>query len=131
MRMINLKQPLSTAIIFMASTLFSAQAAELIMLEQDHCHWCEQWHAQIGPIYPKTAAGKRAPLRRVDIHQPMPEDIAQIKSSRFTPTFVLLDNGVEIDRIRGYPGEDFFWGLLEEMIDKLPADDAATPPSEG
>ncbi len=30
-----------------------------------------------------------------------------------------LENGLEIGRIRGYPGEDFFWGLLGEMIEKL------------
>lgn len=118
--------------IAVASSSSLAQSAELIMLEQDHCNWCEQWHEQIGPIYPKTETGKRAPLRQVDIHEPMPADIAHLKSSRFTPTFVLVDNGVEIDRIRGYPGEDFFWGLLEEMIKKLPVVPASSAaPSEG
>jgi len=35
----------------------------------------------------------------------------------FTPTFVLMQDGVEIGRIEGYPGEDFFWGLLNQMIE--------------
>ena len=35
---------------------------------------------------------------------------------RFTPTFVLVDDGREIGRIEGYPGEDFFWGLLERLL---------------
>lgn len=131
MRMINLIKPLGVVFIFLASSINTSQAAELIMLEQDHCHWCEQWHAEIGPIYPKTNEGKRAPLRQINIHDAMPEDIAHIKPSRFTPTFILIDNGVEIDRIRGYPGEDFFWGLLEGMIEKLPANNATTAPSEG
>jgi hypothetical protein len=30
-----------------------------------------------------------------------------------------VEDGREIGRIRGYPGEDFFWGLLGEMIEKL------------
>lgn len=34
----------------------------------------------------------------------------------FTPTFVLLVNGTERNRIEGYPGEDFFWGLLGQML---------------
>ncbi len=34
----------------------------------------------------------------------------------FTPTFVLVENGVELARIEGYPGEDFFWGLLGMIL---------------
>jgi hypothetical protein len=25
-------------------------------------------------------------------------------------------DGLEVSRLEGYPGEDFFWGLLAEMI---------------
>jgi hypothetical protein len=28
----------------------------------------------------------------------------------------LLQNGVETGRIEGYPGEDFFWPLLGDML---------------
>ena len=34
----------------------------------------------------------------------------------FTPTFVLVREGRELARIEGYPGEDFFWGLLAAML---------------
>jgi hypothetical protein len=30
-----------------------------------------------------------------------------------------MQNGVEVGRIRGYPGEDFFWGMLDQLINKL------------
>lgn len=93
---------------------------ELVMFEQDNCYWCEVWFEEIGPIYPKTSEGARAPIRRVDIHDPMPDDLAHIEGSRFTPTFVLIHDGQEVGRIRGYPGEDFFWGLLDQMMQKLP-----------
>lgn len=93
---------------------------ELVMFEQENCEWCEVWFEEIGPIYPKTTEGRRAPIRRVDIHDPMPDDLAHIEGSRFTPTFVLIHNGQEVGRIRGYPGEDFFWGLLDQMMQKLP-----------
>lgn len=97
------------------------QAAELVMFESDFCEWCDAWHAEIGPIYPKTAEGKRAPLRMVDIHDPRPTDLVDVEGVRFTPTFVLLDDrGREVGRINGYPGEDFFWGLLSALIAKLP-----------
>jgi hypothetical protein len=31
-----------------------------------------------------------------------------------------VENGKEVGRIRGYPGEDFFWGLLQLLLKKLP-----------
>jgi hypothetical protein len=27
-----------------------------------------------------------------------------------------MEDGQEISRIEGYPGEDFFWGVLEKMM---------------
>lgn len=108
---------LSTLVFLGVSPL---KAAELIMFEQHGCHWCEQWNEDIGVVYFKTEEGKRAPLRRVDIHEKMPEDLKSITSGHFTPTFVLVDNGKEIGRIRGYPGESFFWGLLNQILAKLP-----------
>ena len=97
-----------------------AKAAQLIMFEQDYCEWCEQWNEDIGVVYAKTTEGKRAPLRRVNIHGSMPDDISSVRVERFTPTFVLVERGAEVGRIRGYPGEDFFWGLLGQLINKLP-----------
>ena len=38
----------------------------------------------------------------------------------YTPTFVLVANGEEVGRIEGYPGDAFFWGLLDRLLDKLP-----------
>ena len=104
-----------------------AQAAELVMFESKICEWCDAWHAEIGPIYPKTDEGRRAPLRTIDIHDTRPDDLADIDGIRFTPTFVLLsDEGREVGRINGYPGEDFFWGLLGELIAKLPSEPKPT-----
>ncbi len=103
----------------LAAQAQDARAAELVMFEQQACEWCAMWNEEIGPAYPKTEEGRRAPLRRVDIHAPMPDDLADIHPGRFTPTFVLVDDGEEIGRIRGYPGEDFFWGLLGQLLEKL------------
>ena len=95
-------------------------AAELVMFEQAGCYWCGRFNADIAPAYEKTPEGRKAPLRRVDIHEPMPEDLAGIAVERFTPTFVLVEDGKEIGRMRGYPGDEFFWFLLNEMLEKLP-----------
>jgi hypothetical protein len=37
-----------------------------------------------------------------------------------SPTFVLSDGGREVGRIIGYGGSDFFYGLLGELLNRLP-----------
>lgn len=103
----------------------SARAAELVMFEAPGCTWCAQWHEEIGPIYPKTDESHRAPLRRVNLHDPWPKGLKDLRSVTFTPTFVLVHDGQEVDRITGYAGDDFFWFQLNELMKKLPADAAA------
>lgn len=119
----KLARQVLTALVLAAAAAMPAKAAELVMFEADDCVWCKTWHEEIGPIYPKTAEGRQAPLRRVDIHASRPSDLEAIQGVRYTPTFVLVDDrGREVGRINGYPGEDFFWGMLAELIAKLPAD---------
>lgn len=111
---------LSAITIAWTALVSATYSAELIMMEQDACPWCERWHEEIGVIYNKTKEGKIAPLRVVNIHGDWPEDLADIRVERFTPTFVLIENGKEIDRLRGYTGDEFFWFLIGEMLKKLP-----------
>ena len=99
----------------------NARAAELKMFEQAGCAWCETFDREIAPIYPKTEEGRRAPLRRVSIDNPVPPDLAFVEVERIAPVFVLIHSGQEIGRIRGYPGEDHFWGLLGALMKKLDA----------
>lgn len=106
---------------FIALSLSNARAAELVMFEQAGCAWCEAFDREIAPIYGKTEEGLRAPLRRVDTAQPLPPDLAFIERERLTPLFVLVDRGHEIGRIRGYPGDDHFWGLLGALMKKFDA----------
>lgn len=90
------------------------------MFEQKGCPWCAKWDREIAPIYPKSAEGERLPLRRVDIDQPRPADLASLGPIRYTPSFVALEGGKEVGRITGYPGDDVFWGLLGQIMAKLP-----------
>lgn len=101
-----------------------ARAAELIMFEEPGCVWCERWNEEVGDAYPLTEEGRRAPLLRRDIHDGPPEGVALTMRPGFTPTFVLVEEGAEIGRIEGYPGEDFFWPMLNALLDRLPKEGA-------
>lgn len=89
----------------------------LLMAEEHGCAWCARWNEEISPIYPKTAEGRTAPLVRYDLHGETP-DVEFVRRVHFTPTFILVEDGREVGRIEGYPGEDFFWGLLEMMFEQ-------------
>jgi len=96
-----------------------ASAAELVMFERDGCPYCARFNREIAPIYARTDEGKVALLRRVDIHAPIPPDLKFIAIERITPVFVLVEHGREVGRIRGYPGDENFWGLLAGLIEEL------------
>ena len=102
------------------STRFSRmtirEAAELVMFESHGCEWCELWNEEIGAIYGKTSEAKIIPLRRVDIGGDRPSDLKHLGGLVYTPTFIVMQKGKEVGRIIGYPGEDFFWQLLNEII---------------
>ena len=106
------------SIVFLTTLFANSVAAdvELVMVERQGCHYCIEWKEQLGPIYPNTEAGKFSPLRLVDIADPHPDDLTFKGAIVYTPTFILIDEGQEIARIEGYPGEDFFWALLERML---------------
>ncbi|MCB2117216.1 MAG: hypothetical protein KDE00_13190 [Rhodobacteraceae bacterium] len=108
--------------LFLATAFLAGGPAEaalrLLMVEQPGCAYCARWNAEIAPIYPKTPEGQAAPLERVQLRGPYPADLVLGPPPVFTPTFILVQDGKEAGRIEGYPGEDFFWGLLGQMIEK-------------
>ncbi|WP_034490595.1 thioredoxin domain-containing protein [Afifella pfennigii] len=116
---------ISTFFLLALLAIGQAGASELIMLQRPGCVWCERWHAEIGPAYAKTEEGRRAPIRFVDISGGWPQELAEIDREVVTPTFILLQDGAEVARMRGYPGEAFFWPLFAEMLDKLTTEEAA------
>lgn len=127
--LLRLFRPLPSLFALLALTLsLTAQAlparAELMlaMFRQEGCTYCRQWDREVGPVYPKTEEGKAAPLRELDIHDPLPEDVTVSRRPLFTPTFVLLRDGQEVGRIEGYPGEAFFWGLLDDLLAEAKGD---------
>lgn len=89
------------------------------MFEEPDCPWCKRWRDDIGVAYPKSKEGQRAPLRRVMVHDQAKAGVTLASPVVFSPTFVLVRDGGEVGRIQGYPGADFFWGMLAELLQKL------------
>ena len=117
--MLGLRHALAASFFLWGTGVAAQEAAsrlELVMVEQRGCAYCARWDAEIAPIYPKTEEANRAPLRRIDLRAPVPEDLSLARPAIFTPTFVLVRDGAEVDRIEGYPGPDFFWALLDDML---------------
>lgn len=112
----SLRRFIFSAALLMAMAGAAAAEVALVMVEEAGCVWCARWNREVAPVYPKTDEGRAAPLRRMDIHAPRPADLAFARPLAFTPTFVLMVDGAEVSRIEGYPGEDFFWGLLGRML---------------
>ncbi|WP_342778644.1 thioredoxin fold domain-containing protein [Phreatobacter stygius] len=97
------------------------------MFERSGCPWCLRWDREVAPNYGRTDEGKLVPLRRVNLDHGQPRDIALTLPVRFTPTFVLVDQGREIGRITGYMDEGMFWGLFTRMIRDLQTNRGRAP----
>jgi len=93
-----------------------ADAAELVMYRRDGCPWCAKFDRELGPIYPKTEFNMSAPLRQINLDHDRDLPITH-GAIRYTPTFVLIENGKEVGRIEGYPGEDYFWPRLSYLLE--------------
>jgi hypothetical protein len=50
----------------------------------------------------------------------VPADLSFLSIERLTPLFILVDQGREIGRIRGYPGPEGFWTQLAVLMGRLP-----------
>ena len=113
----NLKVFVAVLALIAGSIAFAVPAlsAELVMYRRQGCPYCAAFDREIAPAYPKTEIGRKLPLREIDIHA---GDKSVILKSpvRYTPTFVLVENGQERARIEGYPGEFFFWPRLENLL---------------
>jgi glutaredoxin len=111
----------SLAFVVGLATPAAAQAAELLMFRRAGCPWCHTWDRTVGPVYPQTDIGRDLPVVMIDMDRDEAPEVKLDRPVRYSPTFVVVDDGIEIGRIEGYPGEDFFWGLLGRLHEKVKA----------
>ncbi len=93
--------------------LARAETATLIMVDDPACHYCRRWNKEVGGGYSRTAEGRAAPLKRVGRDSKILRGFAPVI---YTPTFILAQNGRELGRITGYPGQLYFWEELSQMM---------------
>ena len=100
----------------------AAEPVRLVMVETAGCRFCARWHAEIGPAYAASREGQFAPLVRVGFGAP---ELQGLKPITFTPTFIVMRGQSETGRVTGYPGQDYFWDELREVL--VPAGFSASP----
>lgn len=106
-----------------------AQDLRLLMVEQVGCYVCQAFNRDVAPAYRASSEGTRAPLVHTDLRGPLPEDVELVSRPYVTPTFVLVGpDGQELSRLIGFPGEDFFWPYINEMIAQAEAELLADAP---
>lgn len=105
--------------VLLAFIVAPASAAQLLMIEKAGCEWCERWDEEIGIIYAKTSEGKRVPLERHEIGSLSATNYVLTRNVRYTPTFIVVEESKEVGRIEGYPGESFFWEMLDQILSTM------------
>ena len=99
---------------FAALSHIAIASTRLVMMTSDHCPFCQAWEQDIGVLYDKSPYAPSLPLTRVDIGSAMPEGVTLQSPVLGTPTFLIIQNGQEIDRRRGYDDAEMFWWWLSD-----------------
>ena len=102
---------------------FSASAYELLMFSVKNCIHCIKFHEDVTPYYNDTKYAETLPLTIID-NTDIPEwfqtayEEGRIENIRGTPTFIIWDeeNQVEIDRIVGYNGKEWFYERIAYWV---------------
>ena len=114
----NIVKRFLVALFFMAISQVAAADARLIMVTSDYCPYCQSWERDVGVVYDKSPYAAKLPLSRVKFGSKMPNNVAIKKPVVGTPTFLIIRNGQEVDRQRGYTNaEMFFWWISDHTIE--------------
>ena len=111
--MLAFRYPLRSLFVVIASLGFASsgtRAMDLIMFESPSCGTCKLFKREVLPIYAASPAGQVFPLWVVEMGSKLSFRINQPVT--FTPTFVWVDNGVEVGRFSGYFGKAQFFNIV-------------------
>lgn len=89
---------------------------ELVVFEAPGCRYCPVFRRDVVPSYASTPVGRLAPLRFVDVNDPVSERYKLVAPLTMVPTLVLVRDGAEVGRIAGYVGRENTHRLLSTLI---------------
>lgn len=102
---------------FLVFPVAATEGLRLFMIEQPGCTYCKQWDREVSQAYDASPQGSLAPLERHQLRNAPPRGVKFASRPVFTPTFILVRDGVEIGRLEGYQSADFFWSHLDRLLD--------------
>ena len=103
---------LFAAIAILGFASVAARAMDLVMFESPSCGTCKLFKREVLPTYAASPAGKVFPLWVVEMGSKLSFRINEPVT--FTPTFVWVDNGVEVGRFAGYFGRAQFFNIVNK-----------------
>ena len=119
---LNQNIKLFACVVMLSAALFhlnqnEAQGGDfhLIMFTSEDCPACQAWEREIGSVYKKSDYQVDFPLTRVNFSAGAPRWLVINEPLRGTPTFVIIENGQEIGRIKGFTDPEMFWWQLSSF----------------
>ena len=108
-------QGLIALVVILGFASAAAQAMELVVFESPSCGTCKIFKREVLPIYAGSPAGKIFPLWVAEMGGKVSFRLSQPVT--FTPTFVWVDNGVEVGRFSGYYGKAQFFNIVNRAAE--------------
>jgi hypothetical protein len=115
------------SLIFIITMLlpFKSHATELLFFFDPHCGACIKFEKEIVSIYHNTQEAEIAPLVHIQFYKSNGElseatHMAGLATPvTVVPSFVLMHEGHETDRIIGYGSDELFWMALNRILENL------------
>lgn len=111
---------LTLAAAFPAAAAPAPRGRALLMVEAPRCPFCAAFRREVLPGYATHPLGRTAPLTPVPIDGPWPDGLALARAPQASPTFILLENRVELGRFEGYDTPESFWRALDGLLAQAP-----------
>ena len=115
----SLIRSVTLSALVLSFTAATARAAELLYVYAPDCPACRKFDAEAGRIYPKTPEAQQMPMRRILLADWQAGRVADRACAAApvvgTPTFLLLQDCTELERITGYSTDEGFWMGLSRM----------------
>ena len=111
---------LLTALLLLGASA-AASSAELYYFFDHKCGACQKFDREVGGHYSLTQEGQQAPIKKVEFQEwrqlePKPYADVLAKPVFATPTFVMVHEGKEIERLTGYSNDELFWLAMQHML---------------